>query len=67
MKSTAIIPESKEYLTEFIADFDQKSQYDGTFEKGHYIIDLPMGVKIVYQKFKKILIVSARDMITVSH
>jgi hypothetical protein len=49
-------------LVAAIQNLDTKSFYDGTFECGSTIIDFPLETSLVYMKYKKILVVSPRDM-----
>ena len=49
-----------------LGNLDIKTKYDDTFELGYYIEKFPLEVSTVYYKYKKILMVSPRDMILLS-
>lgn len=50
-----------------ITNFDMKALYDDTVEGGKFIYsNLPYETNVVYQKHKKILVVSPRDFILIA-
>ena len=49
-----------------IADFDLKIKYDDTVEMGKFIYSgMPFETNVIYQKHKKILVVSPRDLVII--
>jgi hypothetical protein len=52
-------------LVEAIQNLDMKPKFDDTFECGNTILEFPLETSLVYMKYKKILVVSPRDMTTV--
>ena len=64
LKSTAIITGyNLEELVFKVQDFETKRHYDDTFEEGHYVAQFPFDSYIVYFKYKKVVVVSSRDMV----
>ena len=46
-----------------LSDIELKKKYDETFEGGHIVYgDLPLECSVSYFKFKKVLVVSPRDL-----
>lgn len=66
LKSKAIINDDLEPLITLILDADLKPGYDMTFESGYYIDRLPLDTLILYYKYRRIVIVSPRDMIVLT-
>ncbi len=53
-----------EQLVDLIADTKIKPKYDDTIESLHFVYEnLPFDMSVLYQKHKKILVVSPRDLI----
>lgn len=63
LKSVAVINEPIDKIVDMLQDLDLKPKYDDNFESGHIIEMLPLETAILYYKYKKIMIVSPRDMI----
>lgn len=66
MKSKAIVEGSIDDIFNLIMDLKIKSIYDETFEYGNVIQKLPLETQIDYHRFKRILIISSRDMVLIN-
>ena len=54
-------------MIDALANFELKTKYDDTVECGNFIYkDLPYEFAMFYQKHKKILVVSPRDLIVIA-
>ena len=63
LKSVTVINEHIDKIVDMLQDLDLKPRYDDNFEQGHIIEMLPLETFLLYYKYKKIMIVSPRDMI----
>ncbi len=64
LKSISHCRADVESLIDALADLKLKPKYDDTVESAHYIYEnLPYDSCVAYQKHKKILVVSPRDII----
>jgi hypothetical protein len=48
-----------------VRNFDEKPKFDDTFESGYYVQELPHETYLMYYRYKRILIVSPRDMVLI--
>lgn len=63
MKSVAYVREDINDIVKALCDFDLKTKYDETFDCGHCIHEyMPYDTSCNYFRFKKVLVVSPRDM-----
>lgn len=67
LKSISYCRGEVQTLIDALANFDLKTRYDETVEMGKFIYkDLPFETNVFYQKHKKILVVSPRDLIMIA-
>ena len=66
VKSTAIVPGDINTVYDLIMDLTQKPKYDDTFEYGNNLQTLPLETSVEYSRFRRILIISPRDMVFIS-
>lgn len=66
VKSTTIIPGDINSIFNLAMDLQQKPKYDDTFEYGNTLQALPLETTIEYSRFRRILIISPRDMVFIS-
>jgi hypothetical protein len=59
----ALIDENLEPLVRMLEDLELKPRYDENFERGHIIQRLPLETAVLYYKYRKILVISPRDMV----
>lgn len=65
-KSVSYCREDYEKIVMALCDHDLKAKYDETFENGYYCPpNLPLESSIQYMKYKKVLVVSPRDLVLV--
>lgn len=63
LKSVATMREHMADILYGATDFAYKIRFDPTFESGQVLYDLPLESNISYMKYKKVLVVSPRDLI----
>jgi hypothetical protein len=66
VKSTTVVQGSIENVFDLVMDLSIKPKYDDTFEYGQHIQPLPLETSIEYSRFRRILIISPRDMVFAS-
>ena len=66
VKASAVVECSMEEAYQLIMDLEKKPLYDETYEWGNELHSLPLETQIVYGRFRRILIISPRDMIVVN-
>jgi len=67
MKAQGIVNQSPLNLFRLIGNDSYRVQYDGTYDEGKVIDRIADQTYFVYQKSKKISIVSARDFVLIMH
>lgn len=65
VKSVAFMNEGIEDAYDAICDLEMKKQYDESYEGGRVVSFLPIDASLCHYKFKKVLVVSARDMVVI--
>lgn len=64
MKSVSYAREDINKLALELCNFDFKAAFDNSFESGYYIHgDLPLECSVAHYKYKRVLVVSPRDLI----
>ena len=67
LKSISLCRGELEQIVDALGNFELKTKYDDTVECGSFIYnDLPYDSAVFYQKHKKILVVSPRDLILIA-
>jgi len=67
LKSISVCRGEVQQILDALTNFDMKALYDDTVEGGKFIYsNLPYETNVVYQKHKKILVVSPRDFILIA-
>lgn len=66
MKSVSYVDEPYHNVYLALCDLELKKKYDESYDGGKYVyVDLPYDGSFQYTKFKKVLVVSARDMVII--
>lgn len=66
MKASSVIEMDIDSLYNLIMDLEKKPLYDDTYEWGNELHKLPLDTQIIYGRFRRILIISPRDMILIN-
>lgn len=66
VKSTSIVQGSITEIFNMIMDLQLKPKFDDTLEYGNRLQEMPLETYFEYNRFRRILIISPRDMVFVS-
>lgn len=67
VKGQGMINYGIKQILPFILNSDIRPEYDFNFERGQILTDIGCNTFVAYNKFKKIVVVSSRDMVLLSN